>query len=154
MASIIETVHTPWAIEDAFDFIADFQRIAEWDPSVLSCHQTSGAAAALGATYDVAVRFAGRTTTMRYEIVESSRPQHLVLHGLTAANKAVDDIQFESITSGTRITWRLTLSSRGPLRVFDSVVAPLIRRPLHTLGKKAMEGLAAALEGQRIARAG
>ena len=150
MPDIAEIIDTPWSVEDAFDFVADFKRIAEWDPSVRACRATSVPESIVGSTYDVDISFAGRVMTMRYKVVELQRPSRLILHGVTSTSRAIDDVTFIATDEGTRIEWRLQITGRGPMKFFDSVVSPVLKRPLQRLGRQAMDGLARAIQGHRL----
>ncbi len=150
MPNITEIIETPWTVEDAFDFVADFKRIEEWDPSVRACRATSQPESIVGSTYDVDISFAGRVMTMRYEIIEIQRPTRLILHGLTSTSRAIDHVTFNPTAKGATIEWRLRITGRGPMKFLDTVVSPVLKRPLQRLGRQAMDGLARAVQGHRL----
>lgn len=56
--------------------------------------------------------------------------------------KALDDIRFELTERGTRIRYTAELRLRGPLRLGE----PLLRSRFEETGRRAMQGIRAALE--------
>ena len=150
MQRITEIIETPLPQNEAFDIVADFAQIAEWDPSVVSCSAVDDSEIGVGKRYKIHVTFAGQRIRMAYAIVEYDHPMRLVLKGISRTNAVVDTIQFESIEHATRITWHLDLSLRGALSVINPVVYPFLRGSLQRLGERAMDGLAQHLGGRRI----
>ena len=151
MARIEEIVDVPMPVAEVFDYVAAFERTVEWDPTVFSATCLEGPTGTQGATYRVRVRFLGRIIPMNYEILESVRPERLVLRGWAGVSTAVDEIRFEAHEGGTRITWALTVTPSGVLSRLSPVVDPFLGPALRHLGRTAMDGLADALGGTRRA---
>jgi carbon monoxide dehydrogenase subunit G len=141
MITIEESVTTPRPRPEVFAYVADFTKVAEWDPGIRSSVRASGDGG-VGTRYDVGATFAGRVVPMTYEVVEHAVPARIVLRGLAATVEAVDSISFEETAGGgTRVTYRADFTLKGGLRYFGLVMKPLFGR----LGRKAIGGLRQAL---------
>ena len=141
MISIEETVNTPRPRPEVFAYVADFTRVADWDPGIRSSVRVAGDGG-VGTRYEVEAPFAGRVVPMTYEVIEHAAPSRIVLRGLAATVEAVDSISFEEAPGGgTRVTYRADFTLKGGLRYFGLVMKPIFGR----LGRKAIGGLRAAL---------
>jgi carbon monoxide dehydrogenase subunit G len=141
MITIQETVTTPRPRPEAFAYVADFTKVAEWDPGIRSSLRVAGDGG-VGTRYEVGATFAGRVIPMTYEVVEYTPPTRIVLRGVSATVEAVDAISFEETASGgTRVVYRADFTLKGVLRYFGFLMKPLFIR----LGRKAIGGLGEAL---------
>ena len=141
MITIQETVTTPRPRPQAFAYVADFTKVAEWDPGIRSSVRGAGDGG-VGTRYEVGATFAGRVIPMTYEVVEYTPPSRIVLRGVSATVEAVDAISFEERASGgTRVVYRADFTLKGALRYFGFLMKPLFIR----LGRKAIGGLGEAL---------
>jgi carbon monoxide dehydrogenase subunit G len=137
MITIQETAATTRPRPEVFAYVADFTKVAEWDPGIASSLRVAGDGGA-GTRYEVGATFAGRVIPMTYEVVEHDAPTRIVLHGVGTAIEAVDDIRFEEQEGGgTRVVYRADFTLKGPLRFFAFLMKPLFTR----LGRKAVGGL-------------
>jgi carbon monoxide dehydrogenase subunit G len=142
MIRIHETVASPRPPEDVFAYVSDFTTVAEWDPGILTSERTSGEGGA-GTTYAVVADFRGREVPMTYEVVELRPPERIVLHGSGSAVDAVDTIEFFADGAGTRVVYNAEFRMKGLFRFAE----PFMRGMFDALGKKAIDGLRAALGG-------
>jgi carbon monoxide dehydrogenase subunit G len=141
MITIQETVTSARPRPDVFAYVADFARVAEWDPGIASARRVAGDGA-VGSRYEVQAGFAGRVVPMTYEVVEHTPPARVVLRGTAATLEAVDDIRFEETEAGgTRVVYRAEFTLKGPLRLFALPLRPVFAR----LGRRAISGLDRAL---------
>jgi hypothetical protein len=140
MARYVTSVRSPIPAPEAFAYMADVTRFAEWDPGVKRAVQVTGDCAGLGAAYDLTVH-AGGTTVMRYEVQEYDPPKRLVLVARTPRLTSVDTISVETSGGGSVVTYDATLTLRGALRLFD----PLLRLAFGVIGDRAAAGLRRAL---------
>ncbi|MBM3694572.1 MAG: polyketide cyclase [Actinobacteria bacterium] len=126
---------------EVFAYVADFTKVAEWDPGIRSSTRVSGDGG-VGTRYEVAATFAGRVVPMTYEVIEHAVPSRLVLRGSAEAVEAVDTIDFqEAPEGGTRVVYRADFTLKGGIRRFAFLMKPLFGR----LGRKAIAGLEASL---------
>lgn len=147
MARYVTSVATPKSAAEAFAYMADVTRFAEWDPGVKRAVRVAGGGPGLGAAYDLTVQ-AGGTTVMRYEVKEYDAPRRIVLVARTLFLTSVDEVRVEEASRGTVVTYDATLTLNGPLRLFD----PLLRLAFRTIGDRAAAGLARALSGKAVTR--
>jgi carbon monoxide dehydrogenase subunit G len=142
MIRLREVRETVRPIEEVFDYVADFQTTAEYDPGVSRATRRDQGPVGVGSTYDVTAVFLGRSVPMRYRIETYERPTRVVLVGKAATSSARDEICFEPLASGgTRIVWALDLRLTGPGRLAEPLLAPWMRR----VGRRALDGLATRL---------
>ena len=142
MARYVAKVRTAKPIEEAFDYLADFSSVAEWDPSAVRAERL-GAAPGPGAEFEVVVRFAGREIPLTYRTIEFERPRRVVLFAETSTVTSEDTITFTRAGDGTEITYDANLRLKGPMRLADPILGLLFRR----LGDNAVAGLRRELGG-------
>lgn len=144
MARYIGKVITPRPASDAFEYLADFSSVREWDPSVVEAESLSEEPRSLGARFRVVTRFLGRDTELIYETVEIHAPHSIVLRAETPALVSLDAITFSAEGDGTAVVYDANLSLKGARRLFE---LPL-RLAFGRLGAAAEKGLARSLGGE------
>jgi hypothetical protein len=127
MARYVDAIDLPIPIEEAFDYLADFSRTAEWDPGVEEARRLTRGKVRLGSRFRVTVSFLGRRIPLEYRITEFERPSHLVLSGGT----------FVARPGGTRVTYEARLELVGIRRLADPALDLLFQR----IGRLAVRGL-------------
>lgn len=142
MISIQHSVATARPRPEVFAYVADFEKVAEWDPGIASARRVTGDGG-VGTRYEIGARFAGRVVPMTYEVVEHSAPGRITLRGTSGGVDAVDDIRFVEAAGGTRVDYRADFTLRGALRFAAPLLRPLFRR----VGRRAIDGLQRALNG-------
>ncbi len=143
MPVLREVIEVAAPLEKAFAYVSDFASAAEWDPGVNTATQVGDGPVAVGTRYELEVDFRGRSLPMTCEVTALDPPRRVVLKGEGATVRAVDEITFEAIDSGTRIHYTADLKLKGLLRLAE----PLLGGAFDKLAKKAMAGLKAALDG-------
>lgn len=138
------TVRTPWSQQRAFDYLADLEHFADWDPGVKRSVQVGGGGAAVGSAYDVTVGGIGRDLTLRYEIVSLESPGRVEVRAETSTLLSVDVMTFEPAgDSGCVVTYDADLSLKGVLGLGNPILGIVFGR----IGDRAAAGLRRALEG-------
>jgi hypothetical protein len=142
MARYVASVTTPLPPAEAFDYLADFSSVAEWDPGVVRATALDPEPRRLGARFEVVARFLGREVPLEYRTVEIEAPDRVVLRAQTATVVSLDTISFRPMPAGgTEVTYDADLRLRGPLRLADPLLALAFRR----VGDRARDGLEQAL---------
>ena len=136
MAHYRGTVTTTAAVEEAFDYLADFSSVRDWDPTAISAENLSGRVGE-GAEFRVVVRFARREHEFVYRAIEFDRPTRLVLRAESSVVVSLDTISFRTVARGTAVTYDATLEPKGWLRIADPILGLLFTR----LGDNAAAGL-------------
>ena len=139
MADYETTVTSPRPIEEVFDFVADFNHLVEWDPSMQESTQLDGGdPLRVGARYRVVVKSGGKETEMEYETVEIERPHRVKLKGTTSSMVSIDVITFAPTASGgTEVTYSAEIELEGVRKIAD----PLLQIGFNRMGDKARDGL-------------
>ena len=143
MARYVDAIDLPMAIEEAFDYLADFSRTAEWDPSVVEGRRLTPGEVRLGSRFQVSVSVLGSRIPLEYRITEFERPSRLVLNGGDGSLRSIDEITFVSRPGGTRVTYEARLELTGIRRLAD----PLLDLFFQRVGRLAVRGLRERLAG-------
>jgi carbon monoxide dehydrogenase subunit G len=144
MPRYITAVRTPWSRERAFEYLADLEHFADWDPGVKRSVLVAGKRATLGSSYDVTVAGVGRDMTLRYEIVAIDANHCVEVRAETGSLLSVDVMTFEdSGGGGCVVSYVAELSLKGVLRVANPILGLIFGR----IGDRAAAGLRRALEG-------
>jgi hypothetical protein len=145
MARYVTSIATPLSPDEAFAYLADVTRFAEWDPGVTRAVRVAGDGG-VGTAYDLTVK-AGSTSVMRYEVTAYEAPRRLLLVARTALLRSVDEIRVEPASGGgATVTYDATLTLNGPLGLFD----PLLRLAFDRIGDRGAAGLRRALKGGTV----
>jgi len=137
MARYIDAIDLPIPVEEAFDYLADFSRTAEWDPGVVSAERLTRGPIGRGSRFRVDVSFLRRRLPLEYRIEVFERPHHLVLEGGDGSIRSVDEISFAPRNGGTRVTYEANLELTGVLSLADPILDVLFQR----IGRFAVRGL-------------
>ena len=144
MARYVDAIDLPVPIEQAFDYLADFSRTAEWDPGVVEAERLTSGRLGCGSRFRVVVSFLGRRIPLEYEITEYARPSRLVLVGGDDTLRSVDEITFVARPGGTRVTYEARLELAGLRRLADPVMQVLFQH----IGRLAVRGLRERMWGE------
>ena len=142
MTTLQETIVVPRPIKQCFRYLLDFSTIEQWDPGVHRAQKVTPGEPRIGTRFDLILNSAGRKVPMQYELLQITAPNTLVLRGEGAGFNALDTLTLtaESATS-TRIDYRAELTFSGAV----AKVEPLLKPWLNRVGRKATDGLRAAL---------
>ncbi len=146
MAHYVVHVQTPRTPPEAFEYMADLQNFAHWDPGVVSAHQIEGSTPALGAEYDVTVEGVPKPIVLRYRVIEFEPDRLVVARAENRFLTSLDRITIESGDNGTVVTYDARLTLNGPLALAD----PLLGLAFQRIGDRAAAGLIEALDGNEI----
>ncbi|HYO85340.1 MAG TPA: SRPBCC family protein [Dermatophilaceae bacterium] len=150
MAHFRTTLSSTAPVTVAFDHLADFASVADWDPGISEAHLTSGAPGQVGARYAVASQFGPRRIPLEYQIVtredpHEDQPGRVVLVADGGSFTSHDTITVRPGPLGAEVTYDAVLTLRGLGRIMDI--------PLHlafqVIGRRAETGLR-----QELARLG
>jgi dehydrogenase/reductase SDR family protein 12 len=137
VARYVDVIDVPVPIEQAFDYLADFSRTADWDPGVSDAERLGSGPIGSGSRFRVVVSFLGQSLPIEYEIATYERPTRLVLRGGDDGFRSIDEITFAARGRGTRVTYEARLELSGIRRLAD----PLLDRVFQRIGRRAARGL-------------
>lgn len=144
MIQLQETITVSTPIEAAFDYVAEFDNIEDWDPGVVKATKTSNSPANVGTSFDLVTTFKGRESDMTYTITTLDKPHRLVLAGEGDILSAVDSLAFSETATGTEIRYTADLTFKGLAKIGTL----LVRKDLNQLGRDAVNGLKTALDSK------
>ncbi len=127
--------------EEAFAYLADFANARHWDPSVVEAARRDPAVLGQGSSFDLAVKFGGRTIPMRYAILSYDEPNVVVLESRKPRFTSRDEITVAEAVGGSSIRYDALLELKGVARAFE----PILRLLLNRTGDRAAAGLHTAL---------
>ena len=140
------TIHSPHPQQTVFQYLANFQSVKEWDPSVWAAQALTDPYRT-GAQFSVTLRFLGRESVFTYETIAFEEPHRVVLQ---AKNKTVTSLDTITIQphpeGGTTVTYLAKLSLHGIFQIVTPVIAFFFQR----LGDNAKRGLTQALNGATL----
>ena len=139
------TVHTTLPRAEAFAYIADWSRQAEWDPNTVSVERLGEGGPEVGARYRMEVKSIGsRTSTMEYRITELEAPSRLVLVGEGSGLTAKDTITFSETDEGTAVEYHADIKLNGLLRFGE----PLLARTFDSITQGVVTGMKRELDAR------
>lgn len=137
MARYVATVSTGKAVEEAFDYLADFSSVSEWDQTAVRARML-GESPGLGTEFEVVVRFAARELAFLYRTTTFERPKRLVFRAESSTVVSEDTITFRpAAAGGSEVTYEADLRPKGLMKLTDPILALAFKR----LGDNAKAGL-------------
>ena len=141
MARYRASIETQWTREREFAYLSDFSTSAEWDPGVVEAQRIGTGAVGKGTEFRLVAKFLGRTTPLTYRVLKYEPPSAVAFLGESGTVVSHDRITFDTIATGTRVTYDAELRLKGLLRVAD----PLLALAFNRVGDRALGGLRAVL---------
>ena len=144
MAVYVTSFDTDGAVGATFDYLADFSNAADWDPGVANVTRLDTGKPRIGSRFDVEVSTLGTRQILRYEITRLERPFLITFEARTRILHSRDEIKLVPTSDGTHLTYNARLSLSPALRLAD----PALQLLFESIGSRARDGLAAALDIQ------
>ncbi len=113
-AAITETIDVDAVPERAFDYVANFGHLDEWDPTFDHAVRTDTGPLGVASTFRVATEMAGNQVVIDYRITEFRRPERVVLVGQSSSFTSTDTIEFAPHDDGTRVTYHAEVDTGAP----------------------------------------
>jgi hypothetical protein len=142
MTHLVEHIESSASREEAFAYVADFARQAEWDPNTLSSRRIDAGPVGKGARFALQVRMGPRAVPMEYRITEFEAPARVVLVGEGSGVWSQDEITFAEVPGGTRVQYAAEIRLKGLL----GLLQPLLGRAFTSLGRNAATGMQRELD--------
>ena len=134
-------ISSTWDRPRAFAYMSDFSNAQEWDPGVTSARRVDGPPVEVGSTFDLDVVFAGRTMTLRYEVVDLEPGRRVVFKASTDSLESLDTLTFQDRNGGTDVTYDAALTFKG----LATVANPLLGLGFKRVGDRARDSLRGVL---------
>lgn len=123
--------------EEVFDYLANFETTAEWDPGVVEATKTSDGPVQLGSTFDLVTNFRGRRVPVTYEVTRYEPFDRVVLVGTNQRFTGIDDIGVSAEGGGTKVSWNANFQMKGIAKLFQ----PFLSSVFENLSQEAIDGL-------------
>jgi carbon monoxide dehydrogenase subunit G len=137
----VEVIDVPRPPAAVHAYVADFKNLPRWDPTIIRVEQTSPDPVAAGTTYVVVLEFLGSETTMHYVVKTFEPPARAVLEGKSESATAIDTVEIEPTSDGSRLTWRAEIDLAWP----GKLLAPLLKLLFRPSVREAVANLRARL---------
>jgi hypothetical protein len=118
---------------ETFAYLAAFDNIRDWDPSVASARRLDEGDVRLGSTFEVVVRMGRRELPLRYEVVRFEPGAVIALEAQSRWFRSYDVITVE----GSVASYDALLE----LKTVAKLAAPLMGNAFRKIGDAAAEGL-------------
>jgi len=132
---VIDVACTP---AEAFAYVSDFSRVAEWDPAVVESRALdTGGRVRVGSRFELVALFRGKRQRVEYVVTELEDGRRILLVGEGEKARSRDTISVESVEGTTHVTYEAQIQLKGLLRVAEPLLGATFRR----MGDEALEGL-------------
>jgi hypothetical protein len=122
---------------ETFAYLAAFDNIRDWDPSVVSARRLDEGAVRLGSTFEVVVRIGRRELPLRYEIVRFEPREVVAVEANARWFRSFDVITVTPAGSGSVVNYDALLD----LRSLAKLAGPFMGRAFRKIGDDAAAGL-------------
>jgi uncharacterized protein YndB with AHSA1/START domain len=127
--------------EKVFDFFVDFRNEPKWNPDCQSVEKTSAGPIGQGTTFTSKVKRVGRVDT---ELVAFERPTHCSTRDRARGMEGGFDFRFQPKNGGTEFSLGMKMQPRGPMRLLEPLMRPMIKRMVGEMPARMRRGLEAA----------
>ena len=142
MTRLAEHLETSLGRAEAFAYVSDFSRQAEWDPNTVSSRRVDEGDPGVGARFALEVKVGSRVTPMEYRITEHEAPSRLVLVGEGSGIWTEDTITFRETAGATRVDYVAEIRLSGAM----GLVQPLLGRAFAAIAREAVAGMKRELD--------
>lgn len=138
MARYRTEIDSTMSPEEAFAFMAAFDRCRDWDPSVVQADRLGGDEPGPGTRFLVVSRFLGREVPLEYRITRWEPPNRLDLRAERGSVSSHDQVFVTATTSGSTVVYDARLEAGG---VAGRLLDPLLGLAFGRLARRAAAGL-------------
>lgn len=137
MPKVSKSVHISRPPEEVFNYLANFETTAEWDPGIVEAAKTSEGPVGVGSTFDLISDFRGREIPVTYTMTEYEPHTRFVIVGQNQQFTGIDEIRFSPDGDGTRVDYTADFRMNGIAKLF----APFMGGIFEKLSVEAMDGM-------------
>jgi carbon monoxide dehydrogenase subunit G len=130
----IESTRPP---EDAFAYLAAFDNIRDWDPSVASARRLDEGELRVGSEFEVTVSMRRRELPLRYAVVRLEPVALVAVEAPARWFRSYDVITVEPSGAGSVVTYDALLELKGLARL----ATPFMGSAFRKIGDAAADGL-------------
>jgi hypothetical protein len=133
----VAEIDSPKPAAEVFAYLAGFDSIREWDPSVVSARRLDEGEVRLGSAFEVVVRQGKRQLPLRYAVVRLEAGSVVALEARSRWFRSYDVITVTPRDAGSHLRYDATLELHG----FARLATPLVGRSFRKIGDDAAAGL-------------
>jgi hypothetical protein len=133
----VTEITTPRPAPEAFAYVAAFDNIRDWDPTVTSARRLDKGELRTGSAFEVVIALRGREQRLEFEVVRLDPPHVVALEADARSYRSFDTISVRPEGNGSVVTYEAVLDLQGPARI----LAPLFGRAFKRVGDNAARGL-------------
>jgi carbon monoxide dehydrogenase subunit G len=123
--------------EDAFAYLAAFDNIRDWDPSVVSARRVDEGELRIGSEFEVNVRMKKRELPLRYAVKRLEPGTLIAVEAPARWFRSYDVITVEPSGAGSVVTYDALLELKGLARL----ATPFMGSAFRKIGDAAADGL-------------
>jgi hypothetical protein len=131
------SIESPRPPSETFAYLAAFDNIRDWDPSVVSARRLDEGPVRLGSAFEVVVRVGRRELPLRYEVVRFEQDALVALEARARWFRSYDVISVTATGAGSSVSYDALLE----LASLAKLAAPFMGRAFRKIGDDAAEGL-------------
>ncbi len=146
MPETTETAQVPLTPTQAFDRLADFTRLPDWDPMFDRAERIDHGELGPGARFRAVGSLVGASFDLELTITTYDRPSRLVLEGQGDGLETVEDLRFAPAEEGCEVTYHSRFTTDKP-----DFVEALGQPAFLAAGKRTMSELVDWLSEDRAA---
>jgi Polyketide cyclase / dehydrase and lipid transport len=135
------SIESTRAADEVFAYLAGFDNIRDWDPSVASARRFDDGDVRIGSVFEVTVRMRARELPLRYAVVRLEQGRLVALEAHARWFRSYDVITVEPSGAGSLVGYDALLELKGLARL----ATPFLGRAFRTIGDAATDGLRRAL---------
>lgn len=128
--------------EVAFDYLANFTSVAEWDPGVTGATRVDDGPLGVGSRFRVVVKAGPGSTALVYEVREFEPGRRIRLVAESSSLRSDDVITVTPTGAGATVVYEADLTLRG----VATVLTPALGLVFDRIGDRAAAGLRRALD--------
>ena len=136
-------ISSPLSEAETFRYLADFTNARDWDPGVLSASRLDAGLIGAGTRFRLTVGLLGLRIPLTYRITWYKPPAGVVFEARSLLLSSRDQIDITRREPGSTISYLAQVGLRGPLRIFE----PLLARGFQKVAVNAVAGLSGNLAG-------
>jgi len=142
MITLHEEISVARSAKDCFRYVADFDRVYEWDATARTAIKVTEGPPAKGSRFEVTCAVGPTTITINYEIIDFQPWHSIELKGECTLFSVTDTILFEEHDGQTRIDYTAEFNYRWGLASLEKQFL----KGMQAMGKRSLAGLQQALE--------
>jgi hypothetical protein len=131
------SIDSPKPPTETFAYLAAFDNIRDWDPSVASAKRLDDGEVRLGSAFEVVVRVGKRALPLRYEVVRFESGELIALEANARWFRSYDVISVTARSAGSVASYDALLE----LKSLAKLAAPFMGRAFEKIGDDAAAGL-------------